>query len=51
MSLEIIQVKLPSAGVEGNQFKIMVSYSTTSGSTALEWLSPEQTAGMQHPFF
>ena len=50
MSLGIIQVKLPSAGVEGNQFKIRVSYSTTSGSTALEWLSPEQTAGKQHPF-
>ena len=50
MSLEIIQVKLPSAGVEGSQFKIMVSYSTTSGSTALEWLSPEQTADKQGPF-
>ena len=51
MSLEIIQVKLPSAGMEGNELKIMVSFSTTSGSTALEWLSPQQTAGKQHPFF
>jgi len=47
---EKLEVKLPSAGAEGNQFKIRVSYSTTSGSTALEWLSPEQTAGKQHPF-
>ena len=50
LPLEIIQVKLPSAGVEGNQLKIKVSYSTTNGSTALEWLSPEQTAGKKHPF-
>ena len=43
-------MKLPSAGVEGNQFKITVSYSTTNGSTALGWLTPEQTADKQHPF-
>ena len=49
-SNEITQVKLPSPGVDGNQFKIRVNYSTTSGTTALEWLSPEQTADKQGPF-
>merc|ERR1712241_840814 len=47
---EKLEVKLPSPGVDGTQFKIRVNYSTTSGTTALEWLSPEQTADKQGPF-
>jgi len=47
---EKLEVKLPSPGVDGTQLKIRVNYSTTSGTTALEWLSPEQTADKQGPF-
>ena len=30
--------------------RVRVSYSTTPACTALEWLSPEQTAGKEQPF-
>ncbi len=29
---------------------VRIHYRTTSGSTALQWLEPEQTAGKRHPF-
>ena len=30
--------------------KVLIRYRTTSGSDALQWLEPAQTAGKQHPF-
>ncbi len=40
-----LSIRLPaSAG------KVRIHYSTTPRSTALQWLSPEQTAGNVHPF-
>ena len=30
--------------------RVRIVYSTTLGATALQWLSPQQTAGKQHPF-
>lgn len=36
--------------LEPNTKKITIKYETTPGSEALQWLTPEQTAGRQHPF-
>ena len=29
---------------------VVVAFSTTAGSSALQWLAPEQTAGKKHPY-
>ena len=36
--------------LEPNTKKITINYETTPGSEAVQWLTPEQTAGRQHPF-
>lgn len=33
-----------------NRLQVVVRYSTSPKSTALQWLSPEQTMGKKHPF-
>ncbi len=38
-------ISLPKTGV-----KVRIEYATTSRSTALQWLNPEQTAGKKLPF-
>jgi len=43
-----VQIKLPST-VE-KMMKIKVTYSTTENCTALQWLSPEQTASKTQPY-
>lgn len=30
--------------------EVQITYTTTEGSDALQWLAPEQTAGKEHPF-
>ena len=32
------------------RLKVTVSYATSSSSSALQWLPPEQTAGKKHPY-
>lgn len=38
-------IEVPQASSETNSLELTISYSTTEGCTALQWLSPEQTAG------
>ena len=33
-----------------NRLTIVIHYSTSPKSTALQWLNPEQTEGKKHPF-
>lgn len=40
-----LEIELPD-----NLEEIVVSYNTTDKSSALQWLSPEQTKGKKHPF-
>ncbi len=39
-----------SISVEKNTSRVNIYYSTTKGAEALQWLSPQQTAGKVHPF-
>eukprot|EP00753_Platysulcus_tardus_P004962 PLAT12798.1.p2 GENE.PLAT12798.1~~PLAT12798.1.p2 ORF type:complete len:689 (+),score=370.56 PLAT12798.1:38-2068(+) len=34
----------------GTELSVRVSYATSSGSSALQWLGPEQTHGKEHPY-
>jgi len=43
-----LEVQLPTGCPKS--FKVVFQYSTTSECTALEWLTPEQTAGGTHPY-
>lgn len=36
--------------IEAQTKQVEVFYSTTAGSEALQWLSPQQTAGKKHPY-
>ncbi len=36
--------------VSPNAQKVQITYHTTEGADALQWLVPEQTAGKEHPF-
>ena len=40
---EKLEIKLPSS--VGKEFKVRIGYKTSPNSTALQWLSPAQTAG------
>lgn len=43
-----LTVQLPGAG---NLFRVRVTYATDPSGSALQWLTPEQTAGKKHPYF
>ncbi|XP_001607975.4 leukotriene A-4 hydrolase [Nasonia vitripennis] len=48
-----LSVQLPDTPiVDGDKikYKIKIDYRTSQDSTALQWLSPEQTAGGKHPY-
>ena len=42
-----LRISLPRNA--GNRFDLMIEYSTSPASTALQWLPPELTAGGKHP--
>ena len=45
---EKLEVKLPPSN--SNEIRIKVAYTTSPESSALQWLSPAQTAGKKHPY-
>ena len=45
---EKLEIKLPKS--EQKELKISVEYSSSPGATALQWLSPAQTAGKTQPY-
>ena len=46
-----IQIKLAAKSVPGNRYTVEVAYTTTGGCTALQWLTPAQTAGSKPYMF
>jgi len=45
---EKLEVQLPSSS--STEMKILIAYTTSPESSALQWLSPAQTAGKKHPY-
>ena len=45
---EKLEIQLPSSVAP--EFRIRVDYRTSPKSSALQWLTPNQTAGKQHPY-
>lgn len=43
-----VEVDLPDSS--SKVCKVAIAYATSSSSSALQWLSPEQTAGKTHPY-
>ncbi|KAK7896721.1 hypothetical protein WMY93_022046 [Mugilogobius chulae] len=45
-----LEIKLPFDISRGQQAIVEVTYETSPSATALQWLTPEQTAGKKHPY-
>ncbi|CAJ1054375.1 leukotriene A-4 hydrolase [Xyrichtys novacula] len=45
-----LEITLPFDLSRGQQVILEVTYETSPSATALQWLSPEQTAGKKHPY-
>jgi leukotriene-A4 hydrolase len=45
-----IRIRLPASMSVGQEYVVRVEYSTTVDSSALQWLTPEQTTSGIHPF-
>jgi len=45
---EKLEIQLPVT--DAVEFNIRIDYATSPGSSALQWLSPSQTAGKKHPY-
>jgi len=37
--------------ISGSKLHIKISYQTSKTASAAQWLTPEQTAGKNHPYF
>ena len=47
---QLLEVKLQFDAKESSDERVTIAYATTKESSALQWLSPSQTAGKLHPF-
>lgn len=45
-----LHVPLPSSSSDNDTVSFTVTYETTPDATAVQWLSPDQTAGKVHPY-
>lgn len=45
-----LKVELENAVQKGSKVTIVVHYSTSPDASAIQWLSPSQTAGKKHPY-
>eukprot|EP00735_Rhodelphis_limneticus_P008062 TRINITY_DN2082_c0_g1::TRINITY_DN2082_c0_g1_i1::g.21810::m.21810 TRINITY_DN2082_c0_g1::TRINITY_DN2082_c0_g1_i1::g.21810 ORF type:complete len:629 (+),score=166.82,sp/P09960/LKHA4_HUMAN/46.00/0.0,Peptidase_M1/PF01433.15/3e-81,Leuk-A4-hydro_C/PF09127.6/6.4e-38,Peptidase_MA_2/PF13485.1/5.6e-16,Peptidase_M61/PF05299.7/0.29,DUF1570/PF07607.6/0.085,Peptidase_M48/PF01435.13/0.19 TRINITY_DN2082_c0_g1_i1:55-1887(+) len=45
-----LTIKLPQAAAKDSVTVLTISYETSPNSSAIQWLSPEQTAGKKHPY-
>ncbi|RKP36275.1 peptidase family M1-domain-containing protein [Dimargaris cristalligena] len=45
-----LHVRLPQELPGGSQYRVRIDYETTPASSALQFLTPDQTAGKQHPY-
>ena len=47
---QLLEVKLLSGTKDASKERVTIAYATTKESSALQWLTPSQTAGKIHPF-
>ncbi|KAJ2552322.1 Leucyl aminopeptidase yscIV, partial [Coemansia sp. RSA 1836] len=45
-----LRLTLPTAASEGDKLRIAIEYATTSKGGAIQFLTPEQTLGKEHPY-
>ncbi|KAF7728912.1 Leukotriene A-4 hydrolase [Apophysomyces ossiformis] len=43
-------IDLPATTIAGSHFQLEIEYTTTDRCTAIQFLTPEQTVGKQHPY-
>lgn len=47
---QALTVTLPDGLVRGDMVEVVVPYATSPNASAIQWLSPEQTAGKKYPY-
>ncbi|CAN0051706.1 unnamed protein product, partial [Phaeothamnion confervicola] len=46
-----LEISLPQKTRRGDNYKVVIAYSTSPRGSALQWLPAEQTAGKERPYF